>query len=161
MPLSGKELIEAFKALGALDPEGWAHSEENEGIPQLLRLLFLRNAWEDIVRDDDTGWVDRTIESSGRDPDAPYAGLGAILRTCREKGVADSDLTHMARCLQAQVLFSICYLLDGPTNIPAGIGEISWGLFQSDEDDVPFGPRVGGLHESVLETDPSGKEMRR
>lgn len=161
MSLSGKELIEAFKALGARDPESWAHSQENEGIPQLLRLLFLQNAWEGIFRDDDTAWIDRTIESSCRRPDAPYAGLGTILRTCREKGVSDSDLTHMARCLQAQMLFSIGYLLEGPTNIPAEIGEISWGLFQTDEDGVPFGPRIGGLHESVLESDPSGKEMRR
>jgi hypothetical protein len=67
----------------------------------------------------------------------------------------------MARCLQAQMLFYVGYLLEGPTTVPPGMGEVTWGLFQTDENDVPYGPRIGGLHESVLESDPSGMEMRR
>lgn len=156
-----KKLIEAFRALGVRDAESWAHSEKEEGIPQLLRLLFLRNAWEYVVEEGDSAWIGRMIDSSKRSPDEPYAGLGSVLQTCREKGISDADLVHMARCLQAQMLFYVGYLLEGPTTVPPGMGEVTWGLFQTDENDVPYGPRIGGLHESVLESDPSGMEMRR
>lgn len=161
MDLDEQELIKVFRELGARDPEGWARSEKEEGIPQLLRFLFLQNAWAGIVSEADSSWIEREITSSQRSPDAPYAGLGAVLQTCREKGISDADLTHLARCLQAQTLFSVGYLLEGPTESPPEIGEITWGLFQTDENDAPFGPRIGSLHESVLECDPSGKEMRR
>jgi hypothetical protein len=36
---------------------------------------------------------------------------------------------------------------------------VDWGLFLIEESGVP-GARIAGLHESVLETDPTGREMR-
>ncbi len=38
------ELTELFARLGARDPEKWARSQIKEGIPQLARFLFLRQA---------------------------------------------------------------------------------------------------------------------
>ena len=35
------------------DPESWASSQVEEGIPQLARYLFLRQAWGCVVREDD------------------------------------------------------------------------------------------------------------
>ena len=43
-----KELTEIFRKLGAEDPEDWARSQIREGIPQLARFLFLREAWRSI-----------------------------------------------------------------------------------------------------------------
>lgn len=37
--------------------------------------------------------------------------------------------------------------------------EVRWGLFQVDDDGPPIAP-LAGLHESVLETDPTEREMR-
>jgi hypothetical protein len=39
------ELTALFKKVGARKPEGWARSQIEEGIPQLARFLFLRQAW--------------------------------------------------------------------------------------------------------------------
>jgi hypothetical protein len=39
------------------------------------------------------------------------------------------------------------------------VADILWVLAQVDEDGDLIGP-IGGLHESVLETDPTGREMR-
>jgi len=40
------------------------------------------------------------------------------------------------------------------------LSDFAWGLFQLDGDGTPVPPCIGGLHESVLETDPTGREMR-
>jgi hypothetical protein len=160
VPTSKEELIELFSEIGTDSPELWAKSQIEEGIPQFLRLLFLKNAWDSIPQEGDSRWIEQAISHSRRMPSAPYSGLGEILSACREKGVPDNDLTHMARCLQAQMLFTISYLLEGPTSYPDSIENISWGLFETDEEGRPLGKQISGLHESVLELDPTWREMR-
>lgn len=159
IPASEEQLAALFRELGAQEPELWAHSQVSEGIPQLLRFLFLKSAWENIPNDGDTKWIDREIASANANPDQPYAGLGLSLSRCRAMGVKDDDLTELARCLQAQMLFSIGYLIDGPSYLPKGIEDVSWGLFQVGEDGRPVGEQIADLHESVLEFDPTGREM--
>jgi hypothetical protein len=65
-----------------------------------------------------------------------------------------------------QLLFGLCYLLDDPDylrddceTIEKEAGDIVWCLFQIDENGHPVAV-VDGLHESVLETEPTGREMR-
>ena len=159
IPSSKQELTALFRELGARNPEQWAASQVDEGIPQLLRFLFLKGAWEAVPAEGDAGWIDREIDEATRHPTQPYAGLGLALARCRRRGVADADLTEIARCLRAQMLFSIGYLIDGPGYSHA-LEDVSWGLFQTDEDGKPFGEQMAGLHESVLEFDPTEREMR-
>lgn len=160
IPTTEAELTKIFSDLGANAPELWAQSQIREGIPQLLRFLFLKEAWESIPLDGSSGWIDDEIRMAASHSDAPYAGLGQALSRCREKGVSDEDLTEIARCLRAQMLFSIGYQLDAPNILPEPLDDIAWGLFQVDEEGRPHGEQISGLHESVLEFDPSGREMR-
>ncbi len=159
IPASKDDLTALFRQLGARNPGQWAASQVDEGIPQLLRFLFLKGAWENIPNEGDAAWIEREITDAAKYPSQPYAGLGHALKRCREKGVTDSDLTEIARCLRAQMLFSIGYLIDGPAYSHT-LEDVSWGLFQTNEDGNPFGAQVAGLHESVLEFDPTGREMR-
>jgi hypothetical protein len=159
VPTTKDELTAIFRRFGARDPELWASSQADEGIPQLARFLFMRAAWEHIPREGDSSWIDREIKSSTERPTLPYAGLGKALALCREKGVPDSALTEIARCLQASMLFTVGYVIDGPAYSYTVEG-LSWSLFQVDEEGKPFGEPVSGLHESVLEFDPTGREMR-
>jgi hypothetical protein len=62
--------------------------------------------------------------------------------------------------MQAQFLFSLCYLLDDPMLTEEELSDFGWGLFEVDTDGRPVPRCIGGLHESVLETDPTGREMR-
>jgi hypothetical protein len=158
IPADLGELTALFERLGARNPEGWARSQLDKGIPQLQRFLFLKQAWERIVRDDDTEWVQSEIQQACQHPDAPYAGVGHALRRCMEKGVAAQDLTDVVRGMQANLLFDLCYMLDDPL-FPEDL-DLSWGLFEVDENGKPFSPRIGSLYESVLDTDPTGREMR-
>jgi hypothetical protein len=154
-----EDLTELFRLLGAPSPEEWAASQAEEGIPQLHRFLFLRQAWKSIVSEDDTSWIGAAIAATALAPDAPYAGVGAALATLRAKGVADEEITDLVRGVQAELLFQFCYLLDDPEIDEEEAADVTWGLFAVDEDGTPLEPLVG-LHESVLETDPTGREMR-
>ena len=152
------ELTAIFRKLGANDPEGWASSQVQEGIPQLARFVFLKQAWSLVLADGDTGWIAPYIESALKRPDEPYAGVGLALQRLLSAGADPNDLTDVVRGMQADLLFNLCYLLGDP-GFPNQIADVSWGLFQLDDDDRPIA-HIGGLHESVLETDPTGREMR-
>ena len=80
LPNDIAELTKLFQKLGAQDSELWARSQIKEGIPQLQRYLFLRQAWKQILREDSAVWIDRQIQESERYPTGPYAGVGAALK---------------------------------------------------------------------------------
>jgi hypothetical protein len=153
-------LTKLFRDFGARNPELWASSQVREGIPQLQRYLFLRQAWRNVLADDNVGWVERAIQNSESNTTGPYAGVGAALKRCLAKGVPAQDLTDIVRGIQAELLFQLCYLLDDPDFPEVELKDLAWGLFEVDGAGNPIGPRIGALHESVLQTDPTGREMR-
>lgn len=154
-----RELTELFRQLGATNPDDWAQSQITEGIPQLARYLFLRQAWRNIVNENDPAWIDNAIEYAHAYTDAPYAGVGHALVKLRKRGATDEEITDLVRGMQAELLFSLCYLLDDPGDVEREVPSISWSLIQVDEDGNSVGS-IGALHESVLETDPTGRDMR-
>jgi hypothetical protein len=159
IPLTEHELTELFRQLGASTPEAWAHSQVREGIPQLQCFLFLRYAWQRVIADGAVEWIDREIERATAHPNLPHAGLGLALVRCKAAGALLKDLTEIGRGLQLQMLHSVLYLIDGP---PAGTDPttgISWGLFETDEAGQPVGPQIRCLYESLLETEPAGREL--
>lgn len=160
VPSDITKLSALFERLGAHNPESWASSQIKESTPQLQRFLFLRQAWQNILDEGDIKWIERQILDTERHPTGPYASVGAALKRSLTKGVSPQDLTEIARGIQAQMLFQLCYLLDDPNIREPEFQEFSWGLFEVDAEDNPIPPRIGSLHESVLETDPTGREMR-
>jgi hypothetical protein len=159
IPKNIKGLTKLFEQLGASDPEGWARSQIEEGIPQLARYLFLRQAWRHVVSEDEPSWIDAAIARAKSHPDDPYAGVGHALARLRAKGATDEELTDLVRGMQAELLFGLCYLLEEPGYIEEAVSDISWSLVQTDNDGNALDV-IGGLHESVLATDPTGREMR-
>jgi hypothetical protein len=134
------QLAKRFEALGA-------------------RYLFLRQAWRSIVADGDIACIASHMAAAAREPNAPYAGVGSALKRLKDAGATDRDLTDLVRGKQAELLFSLCYLLEDP-NIEEPEGQdVLWALVQVTEAGEIVGP-ISGLHESVLETDPTGREMR-
>jgi hypothetical protein len=150
--MNESELSEVFQRLGARNPEAWARSQ----IPQLARFIFLRQAWHSVVGEGDVSWISKADQI---DPNGPGGGIRPALSRLLSKGAQQDDLTTVVRVMQWRVLSRLCYLLDGPAVPESAAKEISWRLFQVDEDERPIAP-IGGLHESVLETEPSGREMR-
>ena len=153
------ELLALFRKLGARDPEGWAESQVREGIPQLARFLFLRAAWSCVVSESDPRWLDVVVARAEAHPSEPYAGVGHALKSLRSRGATDEELTDLVRGVQAEMIFDLCYLLEDPGKLAPEVSDIAWGLFVLDEDGAPVEP-LSCLHESVLEMDPTGREMR-
>ena len=157
-----QEWTERFRALGACAPEGWARSQIEEGIPQYARFVFLRTAWQSIVTDGDASWIDAKIEQAERRPRDPGAGIGPALKRMLAAGASREDITEVARVMQWGVLAGMTYQLEDPGVVEypnAEMPQVNWALFEVDKDGQPLHP-INGLHESVLDTDPTGREMR-
>lgn len=151
-----RELTELFRRLGARHPEASAHSQLTENLPQLARFLFLKQAWKQIVSDGDPRWISDRIRD---DPQGPGGAITSALARLRGQGASEADLTTVVRVMQWRLLASLCRLLDDPGELEPEVKDIAWRLFQVDEDNQPIAVLAGFL-ESVLDTDPSGREMR-
>jgi len=152
-------LTHLLEVAGATDPQAWAKSEIDEGIPQLARFLFLRQAWRLVIADSDVAWIDREIQQSKQRPNLPGAGLGQALSRLLSAGANRDDLTELARTVQWQLLHSLCYQLEDPSIEESELSQVVWGLFEVDEDGNA-GRSIHGLHESLNQMDPTGREMR-
>ena len=153
---------EHFRALGAFDPQGWARSQVEEGIPQYARFVFLQAAWQSVVSDGDTSWIDTRIQEAERRPRDPAAGVGPALKRLLAAGASREDIGEVVRVMQWSILAGLANQLDDPgiVEYPSqGMPQVNWTLFEVDEEGQPLHP-IGGLHESVLDTDPTGREMR-
>jgi hypothetical protein len=153
------ELTEIFRKLGADDADGWASSQINEGINQLGRFVFLKQAWSKVLDESDADWIEGTIERARSHPSEPYAGVGLALSNLIENGADPQLIIDLVRGVQAEMLFSMCHLLDDPGELPEEVSEMQWALFEIDSSGSPV-DTIETLHESVLETDPTGREMR-
>ncbi len=153
------QLVSIFRELGARDPEDWADSEISEDIPQLARFLFLKGCWDVIAPDGDTSWIDNVLENVPESSDEPFAGQAHAIRRMLAKGCTRADIAELVRCVQAELLFDICYLMEDPDSVKGNREYVNWAFVELDEEDAPT-RTIAGLYESVLETDPSGREMR-
>ena len=154
-----RALTQLFAELGAPAPERWARAQLEHGVPQLARFLFLRAAWRHVLADGDTAWIGSTIDVAERQPDAPFAGIGAALARLRECGAHDADVAEVARGMQVAALFAWCRLLDGAPPAEPEVADVQWALVQVSPDGEVVAP-VRALHASLLDTDPTGREMR-
>lgn len=159
-----KGLTEIFRRLGAPDPEGWARWQIKEGMPQLGRFLFLKLAWQGVVKEGDSSWIEAEIAHAQKDPLGPHAGAGHALASLRAKGATDEELTDLVRCTQAQLLFHFCMVVDDSYSLlqdldPELAEAIGFTVAQTDGEENIVAV-LGGLHESVLAMDPEGREVR-
>lgn len=159
IPQDRGELKALFRKLGAPSPERWAQSQHRESIPQLARFLFLREAWKLVRSEQDVKWIDIALHASANQPNDPYSGVGTALLGMMKKGVNPAEINELVRGEQAKLLSKLLSLLDGPERLEPEVEELCWGLFVCDDEGTPA-QQIGGLHESFLGTDPTGREMR-
>lgn len=157
------DLIDAFRQLGAPDPESWANSQTREGIPQLARYLLLTAAWQGIVSENDPRWIDREIAIAKANPDQPGTGAGRALSVMRAKGVTDEHIIELVRVMQYNAVHNFMVRLDEPPHnvkhIPLA-AKTRWQLLLTETDsDTPKQP-IHGLYESLMGMDPTGRELR-
>jgi hypothetical protein len=157
-----RKLTDYFRTLGASNPEQWAESEIKEGIPQYARFVFLKTAWNAVISEGNDTWIDNAIKQSEREPNDPCSGAGVALKRMLAAGISRQDITSLVRVMQYETLFALCYQLDDSSvaEYPAEtLPQVHWALMQVTEEGEHVG-EIGGLHESVLELDPTEREMR-
>jgi hypothetical protein len=151
--MNKKQLTDIFQKLGAENPDAWAESQIEEGIPQLARFLFLKGAWEEIVPDNEE-WIEKYL--SVTEFEVPFGGIAKSIQKMVECGVPKIYITELCRSICAEFLSGITHMLDDSSTVK-GNKYLNWALVQLDENDQPI-QIVDSLHESVLETDPTGRE---
>jgi len=133
-----ESLRDTFARLAADEPEAWARSEIDENIAQLGRFIFLRAVWNEIER-----WRDRE----------------AVSRFC--EGASDEAIEVAAR-VAARAAFDVAagivQLIDDEQDLESSDQWPGWLLIECSAEGKPTGRVLGGLHESLLETDPRGIE---
>lgn len=157
-----KALTEHFRSWGVDDAEGWARSQLSEGINQYARLVFLSGAWQSVIREGDTTWIDGLVSAAEKRPDDPGAGAGLALKRLMAAGADRDDLGDLVRVMQWELLAALAYQLSDPhiVTYPSDpVPRVGWALFEVDDNGRPL-REIGMPQESVLETDPTGREMR-
>ena len=137
------ELTRLMTELGATDPAGWAASELSEDIPQQARFLFLRSLWPDSIDSWGSEEAIRRIPAGKRLLDA---------------GTSADDLSKLLRAVAYETAFSVVARIDEGYDPDAPEDAPGWILLETGTDERPTGRVVGGLHESLLELDSSGRE---
>jgi hypothetical protein len=154
LPTDEAGLTALFRRHGARDPQAWAASQVHEGINQLHRFMFLKQAWSTVV-DADGGWIERIVAHHEQWPEREAYRLGATLKRLLASGAAREDLAELVRSQQIEVLTGLCYLLSDPSIDDPALAAIGWSLVETDEDGRPTARTIDLLHESVQETDPA------
>ena len=152
-----RRLAEVFRRHGADDPESWARSQLEEGIPQLAIFCFAKALWQGILDEDDASWIDADIEWSKSKPNAPCAQSGRALEEMVAKGVSRQAITDLVRVYQFNALYHASSLLDGSCVVDLPVND--WALHQTNDDGESVAT-IQGLHEVLLSLDPTGREMR-
>jgi hypothetical protein len=123
--------------------------------------VFVRGVWMNVPSEDDLSWVRRVAElplTSG-----PLGDYGALVRRMLECGLSEYEIARFAKIVGYETAFGLAYLLEDPAagfTATSNPEQISWGLYQIDEDSQqPTEPLVGS-HELMLSMDPSGREMK-
>jgi hypothetical protein len=142
------ELTEHLREAGATDPESWALSEVRQNITQTTRFLYLRGVW-------------RRMHSC-----ADEALASPLASKLRHDGASEDQLREFAQRALGRLAFDLFYLLDEPGGTswdtrPAqdvADGDRRWQLREIEPDGRLSGRDVGGLHESLADTDPENNE---
>jgi len=101
---------------------------------------FLKLAWNEIINPSmQEHWIDNSIRASERQPNAPFADIGSIIKRLLALGATRRELSLLNRAAAYEGVFGTLYALGDP-----GI----------DNNEIEM------LHESLLGADPSGKEGR-
>jgi hypothetical protein len=109
-----------------------------------------------VVDAKDVNWIqDAAVLEDNR----PGGAIGPALRRLLAVGASVEDVTTVVGVMQWRFLSALCYLLDDPGDVEPEVRDIAWQLFQIDERGQPIAP-MSGLHESVLETEPSDRKTR-
>lgn len=168
-----KSLTDLFRRVGAHDPESYAASECEEGIPQFAMYIMLRSFWERCVSTKDDSWIEDRINDTKKSPKSPFSTLGYLLPKMLEAGINRDDIVDMVREIQVESMASMLYALDDSSvtddldldHVPE-VSDINWGLYLELSDDFGGGESSPlkefrmSMHDCIFCGDAENRELR-
>lgn len=123
------------------------------------REIILRDVWGYIADEDDLSWIDNVASQPATS--GPMGDFGEITRRMLTAGISKKDIARFAKINGYEAAFGTLYKLEGDNGTDDEEGTVYWKLQAFDADtDQPIEAGIGGLHESILSADPTGREMR-
>lgn len=132
-----------FETLGADDPESWARSQIEEGLPHLARYMLLRSLWAGCI----DSW-------SGPDALEQVPAAARLLAA----GADRVDLVRLARAAAYEAVFAVLGTVDEGTDVNVSGIDAGWVLVETGEDGSATSRVLSGLHEELLSMDPDGRD---
>jgi hypothetical protein len=136
-------LAASFERRGAHDPQSWARAGVDDDVAQMARFLILRRLWADVVGP----WM--TQDSL---PDVEPA------RRLLAAGADAHDVMLLGRSAAYDAMVSMVGIIDAGADWDIAPDGPGWSLMETDADGESTGRPVSALHESLLETEPSGND---
>ncbi len=169
-------LAETFRGLGAGEPEAWALSEVEDGIPQLARFIFLRRLWrgaeewtlppaewfaerepppaDDEDAEDDDGSSAEAASEDEADGEPAFLAAQQAVQRILAAGVDAEDLKEVARAVFLHAVFDAVQTVDEGHDPDAGEGLPGWLLTEVGGDLILTGRMLDKLHEDLFTTEP-------
>jgi hypothetical protein len=152
-----------FEKLGVDDVDFSVEDElDGQSNPRLAPLVLFHEIWKGALRKGDTGWLRATIEHFENRKN--LSGIAAAmwpeeddflkaLLAVRDSGVDLEHITTIARRAQEHLLHHVAYTLSDPYSDEELFKDVTWAVFETDEDDKPV-RQMNCLHEYYGLVDP-------
>lgn len=170
-------LAETFRSLGAEEPEAWALSEVEDGIPQLARFIFLRRLWrgvdewtlppdawfaerepepaeDDGDEDEEDADASDVVAEADEDAEPAFHDAQQAVQRILAAGVDPEDLKEVARAVFLHAVFDTVATVDEGYDPLVGEGMPGWLLTEVGGDLILTGRMLDKLHEDLFTTEP-------
>lgn len=144
------ELAKKLDNAGCIESEAWVFSEIDENIAQSARFIFLKNLWEKVINPAPTLGVEN-LRVSDEKCASTLEKLDAVL--------SSEEKEHLFKEFAIQMGWDFVQAIDEGYSYEND--ELpSWVLMEVDVNtDQLTGRDIGGLHESFMDEDYSGKSI--
>ncbi len=114
----------------------------------------------DKWRDESKDWPTAYIADAEQDPKGVFADAGLAMKRMIQAGITPAEIGSIARMAAYEATFGTLEVIDECCDPEAGEDLPCWILMEADSECASTGRQIGGLHESILSLDPSGREGR-
>ncbi|MEO1133842.1 MAG: hypothetical protein AAFX40_14185 [Cyanobacteria bacterium J06639_1] len=164
-----RQLRKILRDVGIDNADQWVSEADAymEPIPMAEMALFLREAWQPILRQNDISWIVpliKELESRQGRKDLyalrflpPKTVLRQALQRLQAAGIDPKDLTIVIREFQLEVLAQVIDLLDGGISFEEDF-ESNWSIFSLDDELEPV-DSFSDMKHLIWEFDPDREDV--
>lgn len=146
-----ERLIGQLRELGAPHPEAWARRELREGLPQVSRLLLLRQLRDESIDawDDSLLWIDNLCEDARREAPGLVGAAARAVSEMLSAGIDRRAIGALARFVAYESVFSVIHSVDEEFDTGHDGPLPGWALVELDSLGHLTNRRLNRLHDDL------------